>query len=57
MPNPLDIVGELIECVDHLKYLGSTKTDSTDRSKGVNARLRMAKKRLQISITSEKTAM
>ena len=45
-PNPIDIAGETIECVDHFKYLGSIKTDSADCSKDVNARIGMAKKRV-----------
>ena len=45
-PNPIDIDGETIECVDHFKYLGSIKTDSADCSKDVNARIGMAKKRV-----------
>ena len=45
-PNPIDIAGETIECVDYFKYLGSIKTDSADCSKDVNARIGMAKKRV-----------
>ena len=52
MPNLLDIFDEHIECADHLRYLGSTRTDSAYRSKDINARMKMVRKRMQISITS-----
>ena len=29
-PDPLDITGDQIECVDHFKYLGSIKPHSAD---------------------------
>ena len=37
-----------------LTYLRSTKTDSAYRSKDVNARIKMVRQRMQISITSGK---